>query len=300
MPPHKLARSSRSARILLPWGIGCAALWCSWSTPAGAACSSPEPAVAFSYPDASITSVPPDAVFWAVATTGAAGVTLDGVALAPLGQGLPERYQFAPEQPLSPGPHELSISVLTPEHQATGNDRVLRETTLSFDVTEQPALDAQGEIVAVTSYPLVWPARSVAEDLEGDCSADVIELTFGCYDIIPEAITRLDLSTDPNARGYVIGNYLLPADCKVFFPYGYSDAAQPPFSIAAITPSGLGPAAPFTGEPEWIDNPPGLFREHPPGWCSLAFGASARHGAGSLTLLSWAALLLIRRRAWAR
>jgi hypothetical protein len=247
--------------------------------------------------------VPPDAVFWAVATTGVAKVTIDGAALMPLGAGVPERYQFAPDTPLSLGAHELSISVLPPEGQLTQRDRVLRETTLSFEVTERPAFDTEGEIVAVRSYPLVYgaPQPSDREDLEGDCSADAVELTFDCYDIIPDAIIRLDLSTDPGAQGYVVGNYLLPADCKVFFPYAYSQAARPPFSIAAIMPTGLGPATPFTGEPEHVvEYPPGLFRENPPGWCSMAFGAPTRARAWTLTLLSSAALWFIRRRAWAR
>jgi hypothetical protein len=220
------------------------------------------------------------------------------VALVPLGEGLPELYQFAPDEPLSLGPHELSISVLTPEGYPRNGDPLVRETR-SFNVTEQPVLEAEGEIVAVTSYPLLWggPQRSTpGEALEGDCSAAAVELTFGCHDMIPESTIRLDLSTNASAKGYVVGNYLLPADCRVFFPYAYSQAAQAPFSIAAIVPTGLGPAKPFAGNPQRLDNPPGTFREKRPVWCSIAFGASTLEGVWSLTWLSSAALFFMRRR----
>jgi hypothetical protein len=276
-----------------------------WSRPAAASCSGLEPSreLVFSYPDATTASVPANAVFWAVGTTGpVARVLLDGVELSRLGRAPHELVQFVSPAPLALGPHELAIIVPT-DPQYSDDDTPIPTATFRFDATEPGSFEADGEIVSLKTYPTLHNPRlsphPPEEAFEGDCSDRAIDLAPGCYDIIPPAMVRLELAPDPRARGYIMSNYLLPADCAVFFPYPYAQPSDTPYSVAAILPTGLGGEVPFEGTAQRIEYepPPGTYRDGPPGWCALSFGVRSPAHVGSIAALAGALALLGRRRA---
>jgi hypothetical protein len=232
-----------------------------WAESAAAVCVLPRPRLVFSHPSAETQSLAPDAVIWALGSNGPVEVAIDGVALESVGGGsLLGDYQFVPDAPLAPGAHELTI-------QLDVSDYLLLEPadgveTIVFEVVESggPVFDVdslRAEITAVTSYPLeggqrgdlVYPRSEFADD----CSAESVDLTHACYDFPAQALVRIDLRQDPRALAYLVGDYLVPATCKAFFPDEASFGRDPAYGVSALSPSGIGPEREFTGAVEVRD-----------------------------------------------
>jgi hypothetical protein len=211
-------------------------------TPAMANCAF-EYRVSFSYPNAETREVPLNAVFWAVPDDGAVSFRLDGMELQQLDGSDEGRFQFVPPQPLSPGMHDIEIS------SRTFDKPPLEVETLRFRVNavEQAPAEADASIEAVTYYPVVdVDARyPPAEANEERCAALATLVPGTCNDIIPASVTRVELSTQGNAIGYLLGRDILPPGCTTHFPYEFSAGQDAPYSIRAILPTGLSAARVF-------------------------------------------------------
>ncbi|HWO14936.1 MAG TPA: hypothetical protein VNN80_35780 [Polyangiaceae bacterium] len=206
-----------------------------------------EPRITFSYPSEGTQEVPLDAVFWAVPESGAVSFRLDGVELQHLGDSLEGRFQFAPAEALSPGIHDIEISV-----DAQFEGQPLEGETLRFRVeaVEQAPVEADATIEAVTYYPAVIVDGFVSYptlDESGAGCAWSASLTQVCEDIIPENVTRIDFSTRGDAIGYLVEGTILAPDCRVDFPYEYSAGVRAPYTIQAVLPTGLSAARVFEG-----------------------------------------------------
>jgi MYXO-CTERM domain-containing protein len=266
--------------------------------------------LAFSYPSAETAEVPLDAVFWAVTQDGLgdASVRLDGVELQPL-EGYGGRFQFAPSEPLSPGPHDIEISTFDTLLGRAVEGKTLR---LRVEAVEQAPVDAEASIEAVTHYPLprddgnvIYPEPSVV----GEGCAAVTSLLGGCNDIIPETLTRLDFSARGDVIGYVVEGAILPPSCRAFFPYEYTIGEAAPYEIRTILPTGLSAPRAFQGEAEVVptaapasaESAPmeprvgnGVATQSPESCAMKAAGAGA--SSAGLTLLAAAGVFASRRR----
>jgi hypothetical protein len=180
--------------------------------------------------------VPLDAVFWAVPDDGAVSFRLDGVELQPLDGSNEGKFQFVPTQALSPGMHDFEISTRTFGNQP------LEGETLRFQVNavEQPRVEADATIEAVTYYPLgdgeLYPPP---EPNEERCTTLATLLPGLCNDIIPASLTRIEFSTSGNAIAYLLGRDIVTPGCNSYFPYEFSAGQDAPYTIRAIVPTGL-------------------------------------------------------------
>jgi hypothetical protein len=233
--------------------------------------------IAFSYPSAETRAVPVDAVFWAVPAFGGVRLLLDGVALDPGDVADRARYQFAPGEPLSPGMHEVEIQTGDLLADGAGAAEAPESLRFSFEAVETPSGGSfDVSIEAVTRFPLQFGGSGVLHPpqavLESGCT-ELATLDVGaCNDIIPASLTRLELSASGDALAYLVGSSILPATCRTYFPYEWSDGQLAPYEVRAIVPNGLLAPQVFQGEVELVDYEPSKasYRTEPPGWCSLS------------------------------
>jgi hypothetical protein len=275
-----------------PWSALCGARSvCAgslWAPRATALCFPPPPAVAFSYPSAAALSIPTDGVIWAVGTEGPGAVAIDGVPIAAADASLIGSYYFVPNDALSVGPHELTMTV--PDRISNGLDAGIGTSSLSFDVVEGTPEDdyvTNATITAITRYSGDAPS----EAFEDDCSEQAVPLTFPCNDTGgPGSSVRIDIDADPSGLGYVVADRILPPTCRaiVISEWGFEPVQ---YSIAEVLPTGIGPALFFVRAVE--DGTVTVQDDR--GWCSMGFSRS-QGNAGTFGLLAVAALLIRRRR----
>ena len=224
------------------------------ATATAALALSPAPAMAdcvvqgrlrFSYPSEGTGKVPLNPVFWAVPEYGGVSFRLDGVELQHLDDSDEGRFQFVPGEELSPGMHDIEISV-----SATLAGQPLEGETLQLRVeaVEQAPVEADATIETVAYYPLrnvdgsfLYPPPEET----GEGCTELATLDLGCYDVTPKSVTRVEFSTRGNAIAYLLERAILPPSCRVYFPYEYSAGEAAPYSIRAILPTGLSPARGF-------------------------------------------------------
>jgi MYXO-CTERM domain-containing protein len=211
-----------------------------------------------------------------VAAFGSAGVAVDGVPLAPIGESELGSHQFLPEAPLALGQHELLITVGNPAGYRVAPGATT--SVIAFEVAEGAGgeITEDATITGVTTYPIVSgamgerlsPTEAVFDD---DCSADAVPLVAVCHDTGgPSSVVRVDLDTDPAALAYVVGDYLLPATCRALVTDRYETGSPAFLSIAAVLPTGLGAPSYFAGTIEGVPAP----AEHDRGWCSVSPGTA--------------------------
>jgi hypothetical protein len=201
----------------------------------------------FSYPSEGTRQVPLDAVFWAVPEYGGVSFRLDGVELQRLDDSDEGRFQFVPSDALSPGMHDIEISV-----SATLQGEALEGETLQLRVeaVEQPRVEADATIEAVSHYPVIVDGivRYPPPEETGEGCVELATLDLGCYDVTPESLTRVEFSARGNAIGYLLERAILPPSCRTYFPYEYSQGDSAPYTIRAILPTGLAAARVFEGD----------------------------------------------------
>jgi hypothetical protein len=129
--------------------------------------------VDFSYPSEATRQVPLNPVFWAVPGYGGVSFRLDGVELQRRDDSEEGRFQFVPTEPLTPGMHDIEITVsLTQEGQPPeGETRQFR-----VEAVDQPPAEADATIDAVSHYLVV--------DADGNINEPPVEETGeGCAEL---------------------------------------------------------------------------------------------------------------------
>jgi hypothetical protein len=280
-----------------------------WAAPAAAICG-PAPSVLWTYPDASTSVVPETTSLWVLLSRFSqddATVTLDGelirrvhaTATTPL-----ERAEYAPNEPLAAGEHELVIEARRP-----GSDE--RETRrIPFVVGASSMREARAEIASITRYD--WPGPGglgyrlpepfpPEADYVGDCSDRVVDTAEGCYDIIDDRAgsLRIELDSNGEAIANLVGDFLVPGDCRVFFPYGYA-AYDQEYSMTPVLPEGALSTRSFQGEVEVVEGRSTAYDyQGPAGWCSLEVAGGVRGTSSALLFaaLGLGVVFVSRRRA---
>jgi hypothetical protein len=246
------------------------------------------PDLLFSYPSVERAVVQADDVFWVMEEfgTGTVEVSVDGVALSPRGESLPERWLFQPG-PLTPGPHELEITL-----RYIGDDEEPVRVTVPFVAEAAGAQAEAGQALpeTVRYYPTLLLGDSetrnatfeLQEELmarEGDCSAYVPRQGPGFCSYFPGVgPARLEFDARGDVLGFVTQGLFFPAGCRsAFIP-------EPllPFDLYPVTPKGLGERALFEGEiqVEEVSVPPRYYAPRPP----LEYPASESSESSACTL----------------
>jgi hypothetical protein len=278
-----------------------------WARSAHADCSL-GPAVLWTYPDASTGVVPSSSRLWVLLSRyseGSARVTLDGEQIAranATGASPLERAEYAPSEELAPGAHELVIEARRPGSEALDVQRI------PFVVGPGSTREARSEIASIRRYAWPGPGRlgyRAAEpfppeaDYEGDCTDRVIDTTEACNDLIDDLAgsLRIELDSNGEAVANLVGQYLVPGDCRVFFPHGYAAYAEE-YSLTPVLPEGLLSERPFEGEVELLEGRSTVFDDAGPGgWCSLGrVGARPVTGSALFGVVMIGALAVARRR----
>jgi hypothetical protein len=259
---------------------------------AWADCVAPDVTVRWSYPDESTQSVPPNAVFWAVAHAGSVSVQVDGVPLASRGVGNVERHQFVSAAPLAEGQHELLIQVVREIVLAVGDVREERdERRVPFRVAAQAAPAEAVGIDSVTVYPI--SVVSTAE-YDAECSELATPLEWSCDDLLSPYVTRVGYSVEGGAVAHLVqGDTLLPAGCTSFWTRGDPNSAPATFRTAALLPTGLTVETEFAGPVELRTQHPDANTES----CALALGPRSPNALGAAMGLALAAWWTRRRRS---
>lgn len=283
--------TSRIALGVLGW-LGALAL----EGTAHAACAPPGADIIWTYPDATTTSLPPDAVLWAVIDGGGTvTVEVDGAPLTPLGSGI-DRLQYAPAEPFAPGPHELVVRAV--RDGSFGLRPQTNELHVPFSVANGLPVAGAVNVDSVRFYPAYDGDEKldnppVGRELE-DCSLQGVPLTQRCDDTyISEGYQRVAYRAQGNPIAYVTGDTLFPASCATL----WSETSQPTdpgdFSVTTVLATGLESSRGYTGDIE-IRSPGGS--EPITSACSLASGTRAGSRAVPVGALL-GALLTLRRRA---
>lgn len=222
---------------------------------ARASCDGPEATIRFSYPDESTPSIPPDAVFWAVAHAGSVSVEVDGVPLTSRGSVDVERHQFVAAAPLAEGEHDLVILVV-PSSDGVGGS-IGDERRVRFRVAAQAAPDALVSVDSVTLYPLAWNNRTgnllnpPDAEYDTECSEHATRLEWSCDDLIPSHLARVGYAGEGDAIAYLVqGDTLVPAGCAAFWTQGSPESDPATFRVAAVSPNGVAEENAFAGSVE--------------------------------------------------
>lgn len=279
-----------------------------WSSPSAADCVR-GPAVLWTYPDATTSVVPETTSLWVLLSRFSedyARVTLDGERIRRVhvtGATPLERAEYAPNEALAPGEHELVIEVKEPGVEEPFVQRI------PFVAAGSSTRAARSEIASMTRYE--WPGpgplgyRSAepfppAADYEGDCTDRVVDTRESCNDIIDDLAgsLRIELDSNGEAIANLVGPYLVPGDCRVFFPNGYAAYAQE-YSLIPVLPEGALSERSFEGELEVVEGQTAVYDyQGPPGWCSLgSVGGSRRSSSALFMALGLGVLAVSRRRA---
>lgn len=304
------ARRGRRAWLALTTGLSAAAAL--WASSAHADCG-PAPAVQWTYPDASTNVVPSTSHLWVFVPerlSSSVTVTLDGERIQRVhvtGSTPLERAEYAPNEPLSPGEHELVIDFPDIEQVPP-----LEGRRIPFVVGEGSTREVRAEIASITRYAWEGPGRlgyRSAEpfppeaDYEGDCTERLVDTSEGCNDIIDDLAgsLRIELDSNGEAIANLVGQFLVPGDCRVLFPYGYAAYAQE-YSLTPVLPEGALSARPFEGEVEVVEGRSTVYDvQGPGGWCSLgSVGGAPGSAAALFAALGVGGVLVSRRRARAR
>ena len=236
------------------------------------------PSVGFTYPNEATDSVPPDAVFWVVAS-GQARAWIDQVPLTQIGTSSAERHQFVYPAPLTDGEHELV---------ARAGDSVERVT---FRVAARPPSTGSASIDSVGMYPQARGPDGWLDPpgYDAECSS----LSGG----IGKAYARVSYSGEGDVIAYLLQEALVvPSTCNTFIFDTWSVPSQ--FSVAAILPTGVTEQHTFAGTVEVYSTEeayPELYADGPSA-CSFGIGRRAPSALASvgLALVAW---LARRRRA---
>lgn len=298
-------------------GVGLAATLFAASDARALTCAPPPSLLLWSYPDATIEVVPTDAVFRAYAPasfntllvfeldgrelpSSAAELEVDVTAYLEGSSGDPrdldlarhfeyprESAEFVPPEPLSPGEHQVVISIFG--YVEPGSYELRETQRFTVRAEEQPRSASDVTISAVTLYGANYQIgeRTAPEAFDGAC--EIISSAVACPDAfgywgppgpevlenpatrveIPRAVgftTRIDLAANEPALGYVIGSQFVPASCAAIVG---GDTAVPldenasafAYYAQAVLPTGLGEPHGFTGEPSIV---PGIVPPRPP------------------------------------
>lgn len=254
-----------------------------WTASAHAECSQPDVDLAWTYPDVYTSSVPPDAVFWAVSAGGQSiTVEVDGVPLSPLGTSSVERFQFAPAAPLSEGTHELvaraeqSTNLQNPD----GGPFLARsvERRLPFRVAAGAVRDGDVAISSVDAYPQQFrgnPPRRVSpppELYDTACTQTAVPLGDSCNDTGgPSHLARVAYEVEGLPLAYLVqGGWIVPLGCESFWAPASPARDSEQFTVSAILPTGLGEEHTFAGPVDFPPRDPGPFQDAPSA-CSIDF-----------------------------
>src|SRR5690349_5348629 len=171
---------------------------------ARADCAGPSSDIRWTYPDESTPSVPPDAVFWAVAHLGNISVEVDGIALEPREQEGPGRFQFVPAEALSEGEHEL---VTWTDGLDVNPEAAMNERHVRFNVVAGPAASGDVSVSSVTVYPyeigsagLISPPE---DEYDTECNELAVGLDWSCDDIIPYRLARIAYASEGAPIAYL-------------------------------------------------------------------------------------------------
>jgi hypothetical protein len=271
---------SFSVRMRPSWLTSCALLAALlWSRAGDAICIGPESTIKWTYPSQGY-AVPPDAVFWAVAPADVVTVAVDGVLLSPLGTGAVERFQFAPEAPLSEGEHELVVRAEQSSFSEPfdgGAFVTSDERRFPFQVAAEAARDGDANISSVKVYPIAFrgvPPKRISpppEDFDAQCTNAATPLGFwDCDDTgSPPHIARITYEYEGVPVAYLVqGKYLVPRGCASFWVRALPEEGPAQFRVAAVLPNGVAEEHVFA---EPVDFPP-VDRgpvQGPPSACSM-------------------------------
>lgn len=219
---------------------------------ARADCLGPDTTILWSYPDESTPSVPPSAVFWAVAHLGNIRVEVDGVPLARVSS---ENYRFAPATPLSEGEHEFvawsELGDALPDAGARSNERRVR-----FVVDATAPVSGDVAVDTVTIYPVAFDNHGMLLSpppgaYDTSCSTRSVSLDWSCDDIIPGSLAQVTYRAEGAPIAYLVQRErLVPAGCPMFWAHGNADSPPESFRVAAVLPTGIGEEHAFAGEVE--------------------------------------------------
>jgi hypothetical protein len=286
---------------ILNMGLLCAAIGVAAPSIARAACAGPSSEILWTYPDETTPSVPPDAVFWAVAHRGDISVEVDGIALAPRERDGLGRYQFAPGEALTEGEHELVVWTDTPsDTEDAANERHVR-----FNVVAGPASSGDVVVSSVTVYPFTPGASGLIsppeDEYDRECTDLAVPLEWSCNDYIPYSLARVAYASEGAPIAYLVqGNILVPPGCASFWTGGAVDTDPAAFRAAAILPTGLGEEHGFDGtieERSLQDSYPERFQDRQSAMCSLPTGGRPPGGVAGMTLLIAATCACAARRS---
>lgn len=113
------------------------------------------------------------------------------------------------------------------------------------------------------------------------------------------AASTLELDSNGEAIANLVGDYLVPGDCRVFFPNGYLAYAQD-YSLTPVLAEGTLSTRAFEGEVEVIEGRSTVYDyQAPGGWCSLGTvgGVRTSPAAALSAALGLGLVLASRRRA---
>jgi hypothetical protein len=223
-------------------------------------------------------------VIWSVSFH-EARVELDGFEIFPLGTSAVDRVQYVPPTPLAAGEHALRWTFFAVENQLGQSSQTLRfraSPSAALPGSDEPAADAF--IDSVTEYPIqVGPdgLRSPPPEEYDRCPIVPIDLSFACDDTGGSPyLTRLGLVAEGQPLAYLANGYLVDARC----PASWQPSADD-YTVAAVLPTGLGPANPYAGSVE--TRTVSLYQKER--GCALSAGGSGSapcHAAALLALLA--------------
>lgn len=284
--------------------VACGAL--GWAPSAHADCYAP-PLLLWTYPDEATGVVPTSSHLWVLGTSRlsyALTVTLDGERIQRVNATGSEplvRAEYAPNEPLAPGEHELVIELRT-----SSDAEPLETRRISFVAEGSSVQEARAEVSSVTRYewigtdsrlraPEPFPPEAA---YDGDCTERVVDTSEGCNDTYWSGSvgTRVELTSNGESIANLVGDLLVPGDCRVFFPWGPAANAED-YPLTQVMPEGVLSPRSFEGEVEVIEGGSPVEYQQPPGWCSLARVRSTSLSTTALLgVLGLGAVVVSRRR----
>jgi hypothetical protein len=281
-----MSRSTRplSSGLACAWLLPGALLASSfvWTASVQAECSQPDVDLAWTYPDVYTSSVPPDAMIWAVSAGGQSiTVEVDGVPLSPLGTSSVERFQFVPAAPLSEGTHELVARAeqsTNLQNQDGGPFLAARsvERRLPFRVEAGAVRDGDVAISSVDAYPQQFrgnPPRRVSpppEVYDTACTQTAVSLGDSCNDTGgPSHLARVAYEFEGLPLAYLVqGGWIVPLGCESFWAAASPERGSAQFTVSAILPTGMAEEHTFAGPVDFPPREPGPFQDAPSA-CSI-------------------------------